>query len=289
MVQHQQFPLRGGPVWPGTNTLGGKLDDGSGQLTTNSKNVQINTGDTLAKRKGFVRGLDEWFSDAVCGLHRYTGENGQEYLLVADSSGISVRTPFAVPIFRTSDAYPNDDFPGDTTTVSRTWWRDPSVGYQHIDGKLRIKSGAPQPLVWFKPAASSSYQVTVDAVLDHDSTDDVIDIFIKSATDSGDGSLRLRLSPGTLTTSISLSYIDATGAETVLASAAPASDGEARAVFSYDASTRTASAEVFLDNNYTELSGTLNAVQDADLGQQSMIQLAGSGSSGVDTIAGGPV
>ena len=100
MTQHNAFPLRGGKAWPGVNTLGGKLDDGSGQLTDSSKNVMINTADILAKRKGFTRGLDEQFVGAVCGLHKYTDECGLEYLLVADEAQINIRTPFFIPVFR---------------------------------------------------------------------------------------------------------------------------------------------------------------------------------------------
>lgn len=287
MTQHNQFPLRGGPGWPGTNTLGGKLDDGTGQLTLNSKNVMVNVGDTLAKRPGFVRGLDERFSGAVCGLHHYTSECGIEYLLVADESGISVRTPFAVPVFTVSDAYPNDDFPGTTNIPNKTWWRDPSLGYQHVDGNLRIKAGQPNPLVWFKDATNKSYKATVDFVLDPNETNDSVKVFIKARSDDGDGSLALTVSTSGANTAVGLDYVN--GTTVVLGSGTITRTDTGRMILSYDATTKKVSAEVFTVGQPLQLEATLTAVQEADLGQQSMLQITGAGVTGVDTILGEPL
>jgi hypothetical protein len=288
MTDHNHFPVRGGAAWPGTNTLSGKLDDGSGQLTLNSKNVMINTADTLAKRKGFVRGLDERFSGPVCGLHRYTSECGIEYLLVADETGIFVRTPFAVPFFTTSDAYPNDDFPGTTNTPNMTWWRDPSIGYKHTNGILRIKAGQPNPLVWFKDATSTSYQLIVDFVIDESESTGGVKIFLKSSSDSGmSGSLFLdiAISGTNLIGTINFRNV----VDSAVATGTVVRTRTGRAFVRYDASTRRVSAEVFTSGNPLELEATLTAVQDAELGQQSMLQIVGSGVTGIDTISGAPL
>lgn len=287
MTQYQGFPLRGGKAWPGTNSLGGALDDGSGQLTDQSKNVQINEADILAKRKGFIRGVDEQFVGAVCGLHRYTDDCGIEYLLVADENAINIRTPFAIPVFEVSDAYPNDGFSGTTTSVDLSRWSDPSLGHRHLASSLALRAGvlSPQPMEWFKEAASSSYKMETKYSLPNESTTETVDLHLKAASSDGKGSVRLRLqnSGGSLT--VSLSFIDSVGTVTELATGSPLGSTIAGDVtnFSYNASTRVASATVFIDGSGspTELEGTLTAVQDADLGQKSLVGLSADSTSNV--------
>lgn len=96
------------------DTTGGKLDDGTGKQTENSVNVTINEVDKLEQRKGFVRGLSERFGTAVCGLHTYTDNCGNQWLLVASDDGIFIRQPFNVPVFENDDSYPLDDFDSET-------------------------------------------------------------------------------------------------------------------------------------------------------------------------------
>lgn len=170
MTRWTEFPLRRpGAAWPGIDTKGGRLDNGTGQLTDRSVNCTINRSDLLEKRKGFVRGLNERFSDVVCGLHRYTDNCGREWLLVADADEIKVREPFALPVFETDDAYPNDSFAA--AGPDQDLWRN-VVGYTNQGGQLR-RTGAelstPFPrasyLRWFKDASNRSYQVELEYVM----------------------------------------------------------------------------------------------------------------------------
>src|SRR5689334_13604908 len=162
MTKWTSYPLRQpGKPWPGTNRKGGKLDDGSGQLTENAVNCQINEADTLEKRKGFVRGLNERFGTVVCGLHTYTDNCGREWLIVADDTGMAIRQPFTVPVFETDDSYPSDSF-DDAAGLSQDLWRNTSLYTATGGALLRVSGGRVQPfnpseyLRWFKNAASSS-------------------------------------------------------------------------------------------------------------------------------------
>lgn len=163
-----------GQPWPGLNTRGGFLSNGTGQLADGSFNGVIERGDVLRKRRGMVRGLDERFIGVVCGLFKYTDECGVEYLLVADQEGIKIREPFEIPIFETSDAYPNDSFnvSGDPDPLS---WRNTSRYTVTNDSLVLLGSAAPSLAAqvpsaalmrWFKDAANPSYQVQVQYEFD---------------------------------------------------------------------------------------------------------------------------
>ncbi len=297
MTQHNAFPLRGGPAWPGSNFLGGTLDDGSGQLTDRSKNVQINTADVMEKRKGFTRGLDEQFVGAVCGLHRYTDECGIEYLLVADESQIHIRAPFAIPVFQVSDAYPNDGFSGTTASVDLSRWRDPSLGHRHLVSSLALRVGviAPQPLVWFKEATSQSYKVASKYKFPNTASTETVDYFIKSTNDDGKGSLRLRVENVGGAIGVALSFINLSGTVLELDAGSLAPTGLAGDLtdFSYNAATRRVKVAIFVDGtgNPVEFDVTLTTVQDADLGQKTMLGLSATAASnvGVEEISSEPV
>jgi hypothetical protein len=188
------YPLRQpGKPWPGTDTKGGRLDDGRGLLTEDSVNVTINQSDTLSKRKGFVRGLDERFGSVVCGLHTYTDSCGREWLLVADDTGISIRQPFTIPVFQTDDSYPSDSF-DDAAGLSQVLWRNTSP-YTATGGSLLRVSGArnlpfasSDYLRWFKNAASSSYQVQIEyAFAQSSSENQTVSIAIKGNSDLNSG------------------------------------------------------------------------------------------------------
>lgn len=191
MTQWTEQPLRKpGQPWPGINTKGGRLDNGTGQLTDRSVNVTINRQDVLAKRNGFVRGLNERFAEVVCGLHKYTDGCGREWLLVADTEGINIREPFVIPDFVQSDAYPIDDFHGDLDMAK---WR--GDGYASINDELRRTGPEPmQPfsrgtyLRWFKDAANQSYRVQVEYRFDPSGGNQLVSIAIKGNGDLTAGS-----------------------------------------------------------------------------------------------------
>lgn len=168
MTKWVPVPLRQpGQPWPGTNVKGGKLDDGRGMLDQESVNCTINLADTLAKRKGFVRGLNERFGTVVCGLHSYTDNCGREWLLVAADDGIYIRQPFAVPVFTADDSYPSDSF-NDAAGLSDADWRNTSLYVATGGSLLRSVGSSTAPfdaasyLRWFKEAASSSYAVQIE-------------------------------------------------------------------------------------------------------------------------------
>jgi len=175
VTKFQPLDLRPqGQAWPGLNTRGGFLSNGTGQLADGSFNGVIERGDVLRKRRGLIRGLDERFVGVVCGLFKYTDECGVEYLLVADEEGIKIREPFEIPVFTVSDAYPNDTF-SSTGAPNALNWRNTSRYTQTSDTLVLLGSAAPSLAAqvpstslmrWFKDAANPSYQVQVQYEFD---------------------------------------------------------------------------------------------------------------------------
>jgi len=196
MTTWQEFALRPqGRPWPGLNTRGGALDNGTGQLEDGSINQIINEADILEKRKGFVRGLPENFTGVVCGLFKYTDDCGREWLLVADEEAISIRQPFAIPVFTNSDAYPFDNFFTGTDMVgevSTSTWRN-TARYTLRDDKLVEVAGASEMaapqlsqadwLRWFKEATNLSYQVRIEYEFQTDDTEQHQGVVIKGNGD----------------------------------------------------------------------------------------------------------
>lgn len=295
MTQWQEFPLRPqGQPWPGINTRSGKLDNGIGQMTDESVNCIINTADQLAKRKGLIRGIDERFAGAVCGLHRYTDECGREWLIVADEGGFSIRQPFTIPSFANSDAYPSDSFASDGP-VNQTWWQNVG-GYEQAGGGLVLKSGETDPgdLVWFKDASNFSYQAEAGWTTDTDSTAVVV---IKAGAIAR---LEARLVNVSGSLVASLVWVDSTGDETILGVAGfDTEDTSGILEISYE---RNAAFGRFVPRLVLQATGkdaitledltSINAVDDADFGQGTRLRLestTGASSSSFTEIQGGPL
>ena len=198
MTKFTELPMRPhGQNWPGLNTRGGFLSKGLGELEDGSFNGVIEVGDVLRKRRGLVRGLDERFNGVVCGLFRYTSECNVEYLLVADEAGISIRTPFEVPIFSTSDAYPQDSF-STTGAPDPLLWRNTADYTQQGDTLVLVSTtagtsaqvAASRMMRWFKDAANPSYQVRVQYELDSSlATRQRVSIVVRGSTDLLSGAL----------------------------------------------------------------------------------------------------
>ncbi len=154
-----------GQAWSGQDTKSGKLDDGRSLLTEESVNVQINRKDLLEKRRGFVRGLNERFGTVVCGLHGYTDNCGNEWLLVASDAGIAIRSPGVILPFTTDDSYPADNF---SLTLSEENWRNTAIYTATGDALLRASGSSTAPfdaasyLRWFKDASAASYLVQIE-------------------------------------------------------------------------------------------------------------------------------
>lgn len=207
------------------NSRGGKLDNGSGQLTENSRNCTINKVDTLEKRLGFIRGFNERFGSVVCGLHTYIDNCGTEWMLVVSDQEIAIRQPFVVPTFTNDDSYPLDDF-SDVAGLSEENWRNTAL-YVASGGALQRSVGdsttspfdAASFLRWFKGARALSYQVTIQYEFDTIAeTSQVASIVIKGNGDLTTGRrLQLDIELGVGNTYIASLYkADPTGALTLL-------------------------------------------------------------------------
>lgn len=139
-------------------------------------NINIQPFDTLSKRKGLVRAFDERFNGVVCGLFAYTDNCGNEYVLVADQTGFSIRTPSVLPSFVIADCYPFDNFSvaGELDPLK---WRN-TARYEAVDDEMVLVAGAAvvsetvlQDSLnactrWFKDACSSSYRTSVSFAFD---------------------------------------------------------------------------------------------------------------------------
>lgn len=294
MTKWQEFPLRPqGRPWAGINTRSGKLDDGTGQMTDSSVNVIINRADQLEKRKGMIRGLDERFAGSVCGLHKYTDECGREWLVVADEGGFSIRQPFAIPSFQSSDAYPSDSFDEDGP-VNTYFWRN-TGGYVQAGGGLVLKAGEtqPGPMTWFKDASNFSYQVEIGWTIDDDST---VGVHIKRASTAR---LEARLARSGGNGTVALFWIDAAGSEHELAIGGFGTVAAGRLVLSYSRDTVDGQFLVRLDVSpegaatfRLEDFTTINALTDADLGQGTALELlstSGASSGSVTEVQGDPI
>lgn len=318
MTQWQEFPLRPqGRPWPGLNTRGGALDNGTGQLEEGSVGMIINEADILEKRKGFIRGLNERFTGVVCGLFKYTDDCGREFLLVADEAEISIRTPFAIPVFINSDAYPFDAFstaPTGVAPVSSARWRN-LVRYTQRDDKLVEVAGAGALvgltldrgdwLRWFKEATNFSYQVRIEYEFQSDDSEQHQGIVIKGNGDLLTGAYLqgeiVFSALGTYTATLFLR--EASGnlkqlATVGLAGITTPATGFFTVKYVRDLTETTpfvASMEIVPSGgSIVNRFSVLNALQDADLGQ---VSATGVGhrlgvetpSNGVKVIDGGPL
>lgn len=309
MTQWQEFSLRPqGRPWPGLNTRGGRLDNGTGQLEDGSINQIINEADILEKRKGIVRGLNERFDGVVCGLFKYTDDCGREFLVVADESGIFIRQPFEIPVFTASDAYPFDNF--SELAISTVNWRNTS-DYETADDEMVQIPGLPaisglrivpaDIMRWFKEATNKSYQIRIEYRFEDQPSEQHKAIIIKGNGDLNTGAFLqgelvfdnrgiYRVQVFHRTADLSVTEIlnaDITGQRTGFFT------------LQYRRDERTASflpgVQVFPTGGTPVLQNapSLNTIQDADLGQVTGIGLGYRNGTqqfpGIDTVDGGPI
>jgi hypothetical protein len=299
MTKWTEMALRPqGQPWPGLNTRGGKLDPGAGYLEDGSFNAVINEADLLEKRKGFVRGLNERFDQVVCGLFRYTSECGIEYLVVADRSGISVRTPFSIPSYLGSDSLPFDDF----EELDTTRW-SPTTAYEVFIGALQLNGAdllvgvnyvdPAQLMQWFKESVLTSYYVETNYRLEAQTTQQATSVVIKR-TAGGTSYLEASVVV-TPTTYIAYLYRVSGGVRTELATAAlggvTLADGFLR--LSYDAGSFVATATITPSGgDIVTLTGQLTEAQDAGLGQLSAVGLQRGDTTvnpQIESVSGGQI
>lgn len=310
MTQWSEQSLRQqGQPWPGLNGRGGRLDDGSGWLEDGSINAQINRADVLEKRKGMVRGIEEWFGGVVCGLFTYQDYCGNQYLLIADEEGINIRQLFQLPQFTASDAYPNDDF---EATLSEDDWRNTSR-YRTSGGVLIQVSGAAAFtgsrlgdslfMRWFKMAGGSAYEVRVDYTFDSAlAQEQRIGVVIKGNDDLSAGALlqaEVVYKPGSVHR-LDLYHRDAGLTVTKLATQDLNGNPSGTMTLSYERDLSSSSyipkVQITPDGGTPRsVSGaSLTTLQDADLGQVSALAVAQDGglssvSCGIELVTGGPI
>lgn len=298
MTSWTEAPLRPhGQAWPGLNTRGGKLDPGVGYLEDGSINAIINETDVLAKRNGFIRGIDERFDGVVCGLFRYTDECGREYIIVADQVGIKVREPFNIETFLGSDAFPIDNF----QTLNTTRWSN-TTDYEVSADELMLNEFAAlstpeyvettRLMTWFKEAALTSYQVEIEYAMAAGLELQVASIVIKSATTSFlQASIFLNGSAYIARLQIVVGGVRSTLVDSAVGGAEFA-DGFMR--LAYDAVTKTASVRVVpVGGSIVEISKVLNEIQHNALGQHTAIGLAYSAETvlpvAIRSVTGGAI
>lgn len=298
MTKWVEAPLRPqGQPWPGLNTRGGRLDPGAGFLEDGSVNAVINEADILEKRNGFVRGLEERFDGVVCGLFRYTDECGVEHIVVADQTGIKVRTPFDIPTFLGSDSFPIDNF----ETLNTERWSN-TTDYEIFTQALVLDELADEStsefveasrlMQWFKPASLTSYQVEIEYAMAAGLEQQVASVVIKRTTTSYlQANVILNGSTYKATLQLVVSGTRSTLKESALVGA---TYGDGFVKLSYDAVTRTASVRVVpTGGSIVELSSALNEIQGNALGQNSAIGLAYSSSDvlpvAIRSVTGGAI
>jgi hypothetical protein len=126
---------------------------------------------------------------------------------------------------------------------------------------------------------------------------ETVDYYIKAGAADGKGSLRLRIANNGGVVTATLAFVTVLGVATELESLALIQSGTSLDCdvtdFRYDAATKKASAIVFIDGNGNPAapSGTLTTVQDADLGQKTLVAISASGATtaGLDEISSEPI
>jgi len=312
VTKWKEFPLRtSGEFWPGLSTRNGRLMRRIGELA-DCVNINIQPFDTLSKRKGLVRAFDERFNGVVCGLFAYTDNCGNEYVLVADQTGFSIRTPSVLPAFVIADCYPFDAF-AVAGALDPVKWRNTSR-YQAVNDEmvLAVGAGVVSETVlqdslnacarWFKDACSSSYRTSVTFAFDAAATlrQRIVQV-VRGAGDLSDFAsivAILELKVG-IDYTLRLLYRTAQGVFTELArrSFDPVTDPTSGVLeLSYNASTRVPSASVALGGgaavDLTSL--PLLGAQDANLGLVSalglmQVETGARPAISVAVIDGGPV
>lgn len=315
MTRWKEIPLRtAGEFWPGLSTRNGRLMRRMGELA-DCVNINIQPFDTMAKRNGMVRAFDERFAGVVCGLFAYTDNCGNEYLLVADQTGFTIKTPFSLPGFIVADCYPFDNFSGnDFSALDPLKWRN-TGRYMQNDDNMMLATGVPVVeetnlqlslnacARWFKDACSSSYQTQITFAFDQGvSAKQRIVQVIRGSGELDDFGVLFAV----LDLKVGAAYLlrlmhraaDDTIVELARRTFNPAVDAIAGSMaLAYSATTRVLSATITLGTAaaITLLANPIHGVADANLGLISALGLmqVESGAAPTDlavaVIDGGPV
>lgn len=286
MTEISEQPLR--PLargWPGLKSDTGKLLKEPGELSR-CVNVEIDVPDTLSKRRGIVRGIEEWFEDPICGLFTYTDLCQQEHILIATQDAIYVRQPFALPVFQVADCYPFSDFgtESDGADPDADSWKHQGGDLEVRSASLGLKSTAVSvpvnevervinrgSITWFKDSCKSSYEVEVDVdLVDPSGGFEARAWILMRGAERGfaSGAFLIgeiyRASDGTR---MRILHVDVARAVTEVASSGPITDENGLFRLIYNASTYEATARFRPDvGSQVDITHTFSAVQDASFG-----------------------
>jgi hypothetical protein len=270
-------------------------------------NVIINTSDVLSKRKGFIRAFDERFGGVLCGIFKYTDEYGRERMILAADGFWYIRSPYAVPTFTQSDAYPFDAFdrPVDSDPDSEKW-RGPTSRYKETADALEMKAGATAgrehvnmpgwAMRWFKGQSSRSYKVRIQYTLPELSVDNSLFIVIKGQGDLSTGACLLVALDQQADSVVKMSLYERDASNNLSLIGDATSTGLTGYLqLEYNQATKIAKATV------TPVGGALksvssdpfNELRDLDWGQNCGIGIAKSAPDGtvgnIEVVDGGPV
>jgi hypothetical protein len=286
-------------AWPGLRSNIGRLVRMPGEMSA-CRNVEIDVPDTLAKRKGLIRGIEEYFDGPVCGLFTYSDMCQNEWLLIATADGIAVRQPLDIPIFEVADCYPFDDFggepaEGDPPNVDN--WKFASSHLETRSQSLGLKSSAAAvpvddlaaldySLSWFKEACGSSYQVQVDAALPVPVADLVPRIWIvMRAAERGfqsGAAIIGEVSREAGGVFARILFLDVARNLSELAKIGPRVDGNVLFNLSYDATERVVSVSLTPDTeSKIEGSASVGALDDASMGLATGLAVFFTGTPGI--------
>lgn len=283
MPEPTEFPVRPhGEAWPGLKSKRGRIGK-AGELS-DCRNVEILT-DLLMKRKGFVRGIEEWFDLPVCGLFTYTDLCQNEYLLVATSAGIAIRTPFAPVTFQIADCYPFDEFAGSGfASLNSDKWKLVSSRLGIDENSVGLKSTAQSlsafdveavidnyTASWFKLACQASYQIQLNLDLPDSGFEPHVAGIIRGgevgfqngAFLMGDFFRRQNQTFGRIM------HVTGARAITEVATIGPFTDGNGVGTIAYDLNTQTATISFLPDVGTASASSSshkFNGLQDAEFG-----------------------
>ena len=109
-----EYPLRRpGEFWRGIVLKTGVLELRSGEIL-DARNVWQDLGDTIEKRRGFIRGYPDLYSGKVTSLPWHRDSVLSKSYLLTDADGLKLISGFVPPTppssFPTADGYPNDNY-----------------------------------------------------------------------------------------------------------------------------------------------------------------------------------
>lgn len=282
-MAESEFPVRPqDQLWPGLRSKRGRVTPRRPGEMSDCSNVEI-LSDLLMKRKGVVRGLDEWFSDPVCGLFQYTDFCQTEYILVATQDGIFVRQPFVPSSFQIADCFPFDEFAGSgLAALDTNKWKFVSSNLGIDGNSVGLKAIARSFDVfnvesvidaysasWFKEACVPSYEVQLNLDLPDTSLEPHVACLMRGAQRGFQAGAFLMFDffRRNNQTFGRIMYVTTSRAISEVATIGPFADGNGIGLCNYNQSTLTATITFTPDvGTPSSSSHTFNGLDDASFG-----------------------